>query len=327
MNTTAMHPDTVTPTGFRPLPLSVLRETKGNKVDVYQQIAGESAPTLLASRELALSPEQIDELQSQGFDTVLVRDYEYAGIAEHFKRNLTELLRSDHRSASERYAILQAAVAFEIEQALRTNNAHYMIAVAKEIARDIAGFLSDNRVSPAELFAMIRHDSTTFVHVMNVAGYLVLLARELGECDPVEELAVGAILHDFGKQMLPREAISKASRPNSSEARQSLAKHPQLGYEALVGRRGVSTSQLMMVYQHHERLDGSGYPVGILAEEIHPWAQMLAVVDAFDNLTADRPCRKRMTCEQALEFLAQEAQENRLNKDYVTCWASVFQPQ
>ncbi len=328
METTVATLEPASSCGFRPLPLSVLRHTAGIKIDVFQQVAGETSPTLLASRDLVLTPAQLDDLQAQGCDSLLVRDHEYVGITQHLQRNLAKLLRCEQQPAGERYALLQTAMALEIEQALRGNNAQAMVDVATEIGRDIATFLSDNPMSPAEMFAMVRHDTVTFVHVTNVAGYLVLLAKSLGvgQQDHLAELAIGAMLHDFGKQMLPRALLTKAGRL-SDEERLLMERHPQLGYEALVGRKGVTAMQLMMVYQHHERLDGSGYPVAILGDEIQHSTQMLAIVDVFDALTADRPYRKRISPDQALAFLTQEAEQNRLNKDYIECWASIFQPR
>ena len=60
----------------------------------------------------------------------------------------------------------------------------------------------------------------------------------------------------------------------------------------------------MMIYQHHERLDGKGYPVGVTGEEIHPWARICKVADVFDALTCDRPYRKAGPPQAVLRFMA-----------------------
>ena len=77
----------------------------------------------------------------------------------------------------------------------------------------------------------------------------------------------------------------------------------------------------MMVYQHHERIDGSGYPVSIVKDEIHPWAQLLSVVDVFDALTSKRPYRKKMRMEDALAYLEHRA-DTHFDSEIVRCWVS-----
>jgi HD-GYP domain-containing protein (c-di-GMP phosphodiesterase class II) len=78
-----------------------------------------------------------------------------------------------------------------------------------------------------------------------------------------------------------------------------------------------------MVYSHHERIDGTGYPVGMVGDEIHPWARLLAVVDVFDAVTSARPYRTPMTVTQALEFLHRNA-GTHFDPEMVACWTSMM---
>jgi len=74
-----------------------------------------------------------------------------------------------------------------------------------------------------------------------------------------------------------------------------------------------------MVYQHHERIDGRGYPVGITGEEIHPWAKILAVVDVFDAMTGSRPYRRPATAHDALEYI-RKSSGTQFDPEVVECW-------
>jgi HD-GYP domain-containing protein (c-di-GMP phosphodiesterase class II) len=76
----------------------------------------------------------------------------------------------------------------------------------------------------------------------------------------------------------------------------------------------------MMIYQHHERLDGSGYPVQLAGDAVHPWARICAVADVFDALTNVRPYRTRDSAGEALDFLAQRAPE-QFDEEIVSCLA------
>src|SRR6185369_5881799 len=146
--------------------------------------------------------------------------------------------------------------------------------------------LVNNDVLPQDLFRLARHDFLTFTHITNVASYGVIFAERLKLCGEgeFEQLAKAAILHDIGKRFIPASILQKPGRLVSDE-RAIIETHPQRGYEELCGRDDMSNDQLMMVYQHHERFDGTGYPVGFAGDEIHLWARMLAIVDVFDAMT------------------------------------------
>jgi HD-GYP domain-containing protein (c-di-GMP phosphodiesterase class II) len=76
----------------------------------------------------------------------------------------------------------------------------------------------------------------------------------------------------------------------------------------------------MMVYQHHERLDGSGYPAGLTGDEIHPWARICAVADVFDAMTCQRSYRRAIALSEVYSHLLQFAGK-RFDAEVVECWA------
>ena len=81
--------------------------------------------------------------------------------------------------------------------------------------------------------------------------------------------------------------------------------------------------ELMLVYQNHVRFDGTGYPVGLRGEEIHPWARMLAIVDVFDAMTGARPYRRPASAREALEYIGRGA-GSHFDPEMVQCWNSVM---
>ena len=99
--------------------------------------------------------------------------------------------------------------------------------------------------------------------------------------------------------------------------------HPLRGFVDLRTSCNVGFEQLLMVYQHHERIDGKGYPVRLVGDEIHPWARMLTVVDVFDALTSKRPYREAMRLSDALDFLERGA-GTHFDKEMVQCWISAI---
>jgi HD-GYP domain-containing protein (c-di-GMP phosphodiesterase class II) len=188
------------------------------------------------------------------------------------------------------------------------------------VGQDISRAFVDNDVLPNDLFRLARHDFNTFTHVTNVAGYSVILAERLGLAvgAGLEHIAKGAMLHDLGKRFIPLSVLTKPAKLDREE-RAIIETHPLRGYEELCQRDDVSFEQLMMTYQHHEKWDGSGYPVGIARDEIHPWARMLAVVDVFDAMTGMRPYRKPATLQSAMDYIRQGA-GTHFDPEVVECW-------
>lgn len=145
-------------------------------------------------------------------------------------------------------------------------------------------------------------DNATFVHSVNVSLLTILIAREMGYKEKcVREIAWGAFLHDFGKLMVPDSILNKPGKLTKNEY-DLIKKHPEYGMKLIEPLR-LSVNIRMAIAQHHERWDGTGYPLGLKGEEIHPHAQIVAVADTFDALISDRPYRKGMALDQAIEII------------------------
>ena len=102
--------------------------------------------------------------------------------------------------------------------------------------------------------------------------------------------------------------------PLSPEEWEVMKRHPVAGYNICLPLKKNLGSALEVIRHHHEKLDGSGYPDGLKNEEISAAARIMAVVDIYDALVTDRPCRKGMSLEKAVEILKQEANNDKLDK-------------
>jgi HD-GYP domain-containing protein (c-di-GMP phosphodiesterase class II) len=132
------------------------------------------------------------------------------------------------------------------------------------------------------------------------------------------QIAAGALLHDIGKRHIPRYVLNKAGKLTDDEG-DLVRAHPAIGFRELLDRGDLAWGQLMMAYQHHERLDGSGYPTGTLADEIHPWSKICAVADVFDAMTSQRPYRRALPVKEVCDYLEKRA-GTQFDQDIVSCW-------
>ena len=168
----------------------------------------------------------------------------------------------------------------------------------------------DNRLSSAVVevlsTALDIRDKMTHRHARRVARMAASVAREMGlSQQQVLEIEYAAALHDIGKIGVADSILRKAA-PLDDEEWKDMRRHSELGYEILNGIDFLRDAA-EIVWAHHERCDGKGYPRGLSGEEIPLGARVFGVVDAYDAMTSRRPYRQAMSREQACIEIARNA--------------------
>ncbi|PRO65539.1 HD-GYP domain-containing protein [Alkalicoccus urumqiensis] len=150
---------------------------------------------------------------------------------------------------------------------------------------------------------VVAYDSYIFHHSLNVTIYALSLGKTLGlNEEEMHKLGLGAVLHDIGKMSVPEEVLHKPGRLTDEEFA-LIQDHTTIGFEMLRKSHTLSLLTAHCAYQHHERLDGSGYPRGIGKEDIHLFARIIAIADVFDAVTSHRVYRPAMLPHEGLELL------------------------
>lgn len=146
----------------------------------------------------------------------------------------------------------------------------------------------------------------TLQHSRRVSCYAEVLGRHLGLAgERLERLKLGSMLHDIGKVAIPHNVLMKPSKLNEAEW-VVMKLHPRIGWE-LMSEFHELTEEAEIVYAHHERYDGHGYPRGLAGKEIPLGARIFAVVDTLDAMTSDRPYRKGQSFEVACSEILRQA--------------------
>jgi len=147
-----------------------------------------------------------------------------------------------------------------------------------------------------------RRDSGTGGHSLRVLRYAEAIAEELGiQGTELEALRFGALLHDIGKIAIPDSILLKPGSLNRDEW-VIMKTHPRLGADLISVVKSLQPA-IPIVLHHHEWYNGSGYPDGLMGEEIPLGARIFAVADAFDAMTSVRPYRSAMDVERAIREL------------------------
>ncbi len=150
-------------------------------------------------------------------------------------------------------------------------------------------------------------DKGVVLHVERMSRYSAILARRLGMDEArCEEIRLATQLHDVGKSALPASILTNPALLTEEE-REVAEEHCEIGHRILSG----SESPLLdlaaeIALTHHERVDGTGYPHGLLGSEIPPAGRIAAIADVFDALTTDRPYRPAWSVQGAVEFMSSE---------------------
>lgn len=173
----------------------------------------------------------------------------------------------------------------------------------KSLIQNLLTDMKSNEEVSALLTDVYVHDNYVFTHSLNVTLYALSIGLKLGlPQKDLETLGLGGILHDIGKMLIPNEILFKPGKLTSDEFAE-MKRHATYGYDIL---RNMQTIPLMVAhcaFQHHERLNGSGYPRGIKSHDIHLFGKILAVADVFDAVTSHRIYRSAMLPHEGLEIL------------------------
>ncbi|MFY9588887.1 MAG: HD-GYP domain-containing protein [Actinomycetota bacterium] len=170
-------------------------------------------------------------------------------------------------------------------------------------------------------FVVEAKDTHTRSHLDRAHDYAVALAQRVApDLAADQTLRYGFFLHDIGKIGIPERILSKPG-PLTDDEWAIMRTHPLLGAQILSPVKFLHPA-LPIVEAHHEKWDGSGYPRGLRGEDIPLGARIFALVDAFDAMTSDRPYRRSLTFEQALEQISKSG-GTQFDPEVVRCFVEL----
>jgi putative nucleotidyltransferase with HDIG domain len=150
-------------------------------------------------------------------------------------------------------------------------------------------------------------DHETTGHSFRVALYATTMAKAMGiRGEELKAIEWGALLHDVGKMVVPDEILRKVG-PLTEGEWQIMKQHPNWGFDMLAEVSFLQPAVLDIIYCHHERWDGKGYPRGLAGESIPLSARIFAAVDTYDAITSDRPYRRARSHQAAVNELQRVA--------------------
>ncbi|MEM9644983.1 MAG: HD domain-containing phosphohydrolase [Planctomycetota bacterium] len=306
---------------YIPISVATLVPSTSMGVDLFQRDDRTQNWVLYRAADYPLENADLSKLKANGIKRLFISKRSRADYQEYL-RSVVEG-DADGTSAHAQVSAMNEVVLDVLENAFAKSDIDDTVSVVKQLGALTSEVVSRDEFAAHDLFDVLHHDYATFTHSANVAFYAAVLAAELGyDKDGVEEITIGGLLHDLGKLEIDEAILCKPGRLDEQEFR-LVKRHPTVGMLKLCRRDDLTQGQLMMAYQHHERNDGRGYPVGHHADEIHPWAKICAVVDVFEALTSQRPYRSPMPTHKALELIERDS-GTALDEEIVRCWKAII---
>ena len=202
-------------------------------------------------------------------------------------------------------------------EAARENKTLNLDEIGGFIAAGHINDICDGARAVTQLHNMQRDNDYLLHHSLPVAILAGLMGKWLRwPAEHRERLLLAGLLHDIGKVKIPQEILDKNGKLNADE-QQAMRMHPQYGYEMLC-ESGLGSEQSIVygVLQHHERLDGSGYPYGIKGEEISDFGRILAILDMYDALAANRSYDHKKSPFDAFDIIFADMMAGKLDAKY-----------
>ena len=305
---------------FTPVRVASIPAAPDFELNLYLQNANARDFRLYRSDSAELKSTDLKRLVDAGITTVYLDAADYSRFQEHLRTSLDSLVADESLPVAQRVGVVNEVVRTVLREAFHSGNVERTVKDTTELAAHVVDLVCRDDSIVSELNTVLHFDYGTFTHSANVAYYTLILAHALGQTDrdALRAIGIGALLHDIGKVEIPEQILLKPGAL-SPEERNLIRSHPTLGLLSLRNQRPLEFGQLMMVYQHHERIDGSGYPVRLDGTEIHEWARICAVADVFEALTSDRPYKRALSSAAALDVIDQ-GERKGLDPEFFRCW-------
>lgn len=184
---------------------------------------------------------------------------------------------------------------------------------SNKITQDLMKAITENDAIAVDVDMLKVSDEYTFKHSVDVATIAMIIAKKHGMNEKqIYEIGISGLLHDVGKSKIPNEILNKPGRLTDEEFA-IMKQHSVYGYNILKNKPELSEYVKLGVLQHHEKINGRGYPLGVVKEKICPYARILAVADVYDALVTERPYKSAFTKRDAVEMLMSMTGELDIN--------------
>ena len=280
---------------------------EGMRID--QHIKDRLDRTLIA-RGTYLDQYMIKELQKLGIAGIYVSEGEEDIIPEKkeppLPPKIQKTIDKERREDPSKVMLTESVkqrVSTGIQYLYNNTDTGHFANTTTSITNDLMKAINDNSAIAVDISALKTSDEYTFKHSVDVATISMIIAKNMEYShDDIYSIGIAGLLHDIGKSKVPLEILNKPAKLDDAEF-EVMKKHTVFGYEILKEKENFSKSIALAVLQHHEKMNGKGYPLGVSSDKISNFAKILSVADVYDALVTERPYKKGLSQRTAIEII------------------------
>jgi putative nucleotidyltransferase with HDIG domain len=296
--------------GFKVWPLSRLTVLERLPVDVHLPFQDDAKQQMVmlrvAESNSAKARTKLDHLKRLGVTNVFVPEDQVRAVFDRQRQELGKRLRDPYLGASQKAdAIYDHAVQI-VEHSLSDDRLGENVQIGREFVEDVTEYVSGHIDVARHLGDILSRDYSLYTHLVNVCLLCLSLARYLElSLDRIVAFGLGGLFHDIGKRTISEKVLNKQGPLNEAEW-EIMRRHPSVGFEMLRTSADMPIESLRMVYQHHENLDGTGYPRGLCDRDIPDQCRLIRILDAYDALTSTRVYKEAAAPWEAIQIIRQQ---------------------
>ena len=283
--------------------VSVRKLEEGMKLG--QQIR-DSSGRILIQQGTQLEGHYIQYLEEHGINSIFIQEGEDDGLSvelsEKAKRAVERTRVEDPAKLSLREDV-KKRVGEGVRFLYDNTSSEHFLETTNNVSEELIRAINKYDAVAIDIAQLKISDEYTFKHSVDVASLSMIIGKKYGlKRDQMREIGIAGLLHDVGKSKIPKEILNKPGKLTDEEF-QKMKFHSLYGYRILEENSGFPVSIKSGVLQHHEKMNGRGYPMGVSAEKIHPYARIISVADVYDALVTERPYKKGFPKKDAIEII------------------------
>ena len=289
---------------FYPIDLEFLAVDSVCENDLYLHQANEFI--LYRASQLNFSNDEKNRLLDSSIRILYIQCETEETLRRFYEKNLPNILSNPKINSDKKATVLHECAVDITKKIFDKPHLKENIGRSKQIVDHTVELMALDTNAFLKMISLSSHDYYTYNHCVNVMTFSIALLSKLGfnDFNLLKKTGYGALLHDIGKAKIPLKILNKPSSLNEEEWA-IMKKHPSIGYDML-DQTFLPDLGKNIIVQHHEKINGTGYPHGLKIHELPIVSQVVSICDAYDAMTSNRCYQKALSPFQAFDIITQK---------------------